>query len=438
MRRANRKNTKVFTLHICCILMVCLACSAVNIFASRYYRLLEKERKIFLGFRGIDSLAAVEYITLETVTERTQYYEAFWFGRSEHERQEFEKRIEYAHRVFGKHAPLSDDRIPIYVKHGEPSIREEISPKKKIAVKIKESVKPAEIWTYYADGLIFDFIRIARAYKLIAESEFGERVNVPFLQEVVQDTNFTIQSMLPLEFNVTTARYRQKKNLTRLEVYLTVEIDDTTGSELLRSIKVFNTNDSLVQFQSDLLKPTGKKGGLFFDQVNFWLDPELYRLEIQLTDLKNKQCSTDTIQVSLIDYQDDGKEISDLIVAKLIDDIFTHYKFEKPVGRVIPLIDRKFSVHTPFYLYAEAYNLHTKNGEHTIRITYEVYNKEKMRQEVVDAVIENETEVGEIAYLATEYHPMDLDPGVYMIVLRVEDLFGGKERTAVCEFELVE
>ena len=94
-------------------------------------------------------------------------------------------------------------------------------------------------------------------------------------------------------------------------------------------------------------------------------------------------------------------------------------------------------VYRPFYFYAEAYNLETRNGMFRVRTTYEVYNKERMRQEIVDVMIKDWIEPGNVAYLGTEYHPMDLAPGNYIIVLRVKDLVSGKERSAVAEFHLV-
>jgi hypothetical protein len=97
----------------------------------------------------------------------------------------------------------------------------------------------------------------------------------------------------------------------------------------------------------------------------------------------------------------------------------------------------KRQVHRPFYFYSEAYNLDTKDGLHRVRTTYEVYNKEKMRQEVVDVMIKDWIEPGNIAYFGAEYHPMDLVPGNYIIVLKVKDLISGKERSAVTEVRLV-
>ena len=412
-------------------------CAVANIFATRYYRLLEKERKIFLGLQGIDSLAATEYLNLESPTERSEYYENFWQDKKEEEHQEFEERIEYAFRKFGRYAPLSDDRIPIYVKYGPPSKREEIIPQKMIVIKTKEAVKPAEIWTYRKHGIIFDFIRIARAYELIAQSEFGERVIIPYLKEVASDTCFEIEPTALLRFNIATGRFRQKKNLTRLEVYITLEIEDTTDLFISRIIQIFDKDDSLIKEKKNILIPQEGEQGIFFDEVNFWLKPEEYRLEIELADNKNMKVGKKTLLVSLIDYYNDAKEISDLIPVKLIDKSFTHEKFDKLVGRVISLTQTVLPVYKPFYFYAEVYNLETKNSMHRLRTTYEVYNKEKMRREIVDVMIKDHVEIGDVAYLAAEYHPMDLDPGHYIIVLKADDLLSGKERTAVTEFELI-
>lgn len=419
-----------------CILFVCF-CGVVNVFAARYYQLLEHERKIYLGLKGIDTLAAEEYIDLSSATERAEYFELFWQDKKEGEREQFEERIAYAFRTFGRYAPLSDDRIPIYVKHGPPSRREEITPEKKIAVQRREQVKPAEIWTYKKDGLKFDFVRFTRAYDLIARSEFGERVDVPFFAEIEGDTVIDVRADAPLlDFKVGIGRFRQRRNLTRLEIYITFDIEDTTGLRLFRTVRVWDMNDSLVGEQNDMLRPQGKASGTFFDEVNFWLKPDQYRCEIELVDPANEKIGTRETVISLVDYQDDAKEISDLVPAKLIDDAFTHEKFHKPVGRVIPLTGAVVSVFQPFYFYAEVYNLETKNGLHQLSTTYEVTNKEKMRREVVDVMIRDYVEPGDIAFLAAEYHPMDLAPGYYIITMRVKDILSGKERTAISEFEL--
>lgn len=431
-------NRRTFKLLLFFAIIVLTLCRVTNILASRYYRLLEKEQKIFLGLRGLDSLAAIEYLNLESATERARYYENFWSSKPQSARREFEKRIDYAYRKFGKYAPLSDDRIPIYVKYGAPTVREEITPQKKIAFKIKESVKPAEIWTYDNYGRMFDFVRFVRAYKLIAVSEFGEGLKIPYLEEIGIDTTLPKKSFGKMDFDVTIGRFRQRRNLTRLEIYITVMLEDTTSLIFWRQIKVLDLNDSLIQSKSDFLKPRQAEQGTFFDETNLWLSPDKYRLEITITNLRDGCSKTKVETVNLIDYQDDAKEISDLIYAMVIDDAFTHQKFEKPVGRVIPLTNSIFPIHRPFYLYTEVYNLKTEGGEHHIKTIYEIYNKQKMRKEIVDIMSEDHIGPSSVAYLAAKYHPMDLKPGSYLIVLRVKDMLSGKERNAVNEFQLLE
>jgi hypothetical protein len=413
-----------------------IGCGVINIFAARYYRLLEHERKIFLGLRGIDSLAAETYVNLESPTERSKFYEKLWVDKPEEEKERFEERVEYAFNTFGRYAPLSDDRIPVYVKYGEPSKREQIIPQKKVAVKIKEVVKPAEIWTYKKEGLIFDFVRFTRAYILIAHTKIGDSVMIPHLADVDIDTVMSVDAASLLDFTINFGRFRQKKNLTRLEIYLTVELDDTTDVLLKRKVEVYNESDSLMQTKNDVLQPENGADGIFHDEVDFWLPPAEYRCEIEIIDGKHGKIGKKTIWANLLDYQDDAKEISDLIPAILIDQAFTHQKFNKPVGRVIPLTQASVPMYKPFYFYAEVYNLETKNGMHQLKMTYEVYNKEKMRREIVDVMIKDQIEAGNVAYLGAQYHPMDLQPGNYLIVLKTQDLLSNKERTAVGEFEL--
>ncbi len=413
-----------------------VSCPVVSIFASRYYRLLEPERKIFLGFKGIDSLAAVEYINLESPTDRARYYDDFWDGRSAAEKQEFEERIEYAYRQYGRSAPLSDERIQIYVKHGPPSKREEIIPQKKIALRATEAVNPAEVWRYNKEGLIFDFVRIARAYKLFARSEFGDRVNIPFLSELDRDTAIVDEPAGVLPVSIATGKFRQKKNLTRLEIYGMVELSDTAGVLVRRDVLAYDPRDSLVYDKKNFLIPQNAESGQFYDEVNLWLVPNEYRIEVTYFNHKSRYIAKKVLHENLIEYQDDAKEISDLIPAKLIDRSFTHEKFNKAVGRVIPSLRSTFPVHQPFYFYAEAYNLKTENGCHQLHTAYEVYNIEKMRQEIVDVMVKTYVDQGDVAYIGVEYHPMDLEPGRYMILLRARDLIGNKERSVVAEFEL--
>lgn len=411
-------------------------CCAVNIFAARYYRLLEYERVWYLGLRGIDTAAAGTYLNLESTQGRTKFYDDYWNGKDE-ARALFEERSTYAFRQFGGTAPLSDDRIPVYVRYGE-ARKEIITQEKKIGVQSSIRVRPAEIWTYRKEGLIFDFVRMARAYDLISQFEFGDRVIIPHLKEATSDTSIDVQFDESLNFVMSHGRFRQQKNLTRLEIYLGVDLDDTTGLALFRDIKVFNRWDSIVNQTSRILVPEGGEKGTFVDEINLWLKPEEYRVELELIDIKNKRSGKKELSVNLIEYLDDVKEISDLIPVRLIDKSFTHEKFEKPVGRVIPLLETDLPVHRPFYFYSEAYNLETKEGLYRVRTTYEVYNKEKMRQEVVDVMIKDWIEPGNIAYFGAEYHPMDLVPGNYIIVLRVKDLISGKERSAVTEVRLTE
>jgi hypothetical protein len=424
---------KIWLFFVFLIVVMYVGC-AVNIFAARYYRLLEYERIWYLGLRGIDTTAAATYLNLESTQERSVFYDDYWDSR-DNEREQFEERSKYAFRQFGGNAPLSDDRIPVYVQYGE-ARKEIITQDKKIGVQSSIRVRPAEIWTYQKEGLIFDFVRMARAYVLISRAEFGDGVIIPHLREVSSDTVVDLEYESPLDFSMSHGRFRQQKNLTRLELYLGVVINDTAGCSFYREIKVLNQHDSMVSHTRHLLVPDGAASGRFVDEVNLWLKPEQYRVEIKLVDLKNQRTGKKELSVDLIEYQDDVKEISDLIPVRLIDKSFTHEKFDKPVGRVIPLLETDLPVHKPFYFYSEAYNLETKDGLYRVRTTYEVYNKEKMRQEVVDVMIKDWIEAGNIAYFGAEYHPMDLVAGNYIIVLKVKDLISGKERSAVTEVRL--
>lgn len=409
---------------------------ALNILASRYYRLLEKERKLYLGLRAIDSISAEKYLNLPSPTERKYFYEEYWQGREE-EREEFEKRCEYAYKEFARYAPLSDERVLLYVKHGNPTRRYIITPEKKVGMASREYVRPAEIWTYKEEGIEFDLIRLGRAYQVIARTQFGDKVEIPFLKD---DTGSVVieQTLSPekLKFTVSVGRFRQKKNLVRLEIYSLVTIETQDDCQIYRTIRIYDEKDNLVEERSNLLKPAGVKELNYYDESNFWLTPGEYFVKMEYINLKNSKSGKTEFAVNLLDYKDDAKKISDLVFARLIDGSLTDEKFYKPVGRVIPMVISKQPVAMPFYLYHEVYNLTTKDGMHFLKIDYEIYNKDQLHKEIVDILSQSESSEGDVAYIASKYHPMDLPPGRYIVVARNKDLFSGEEFSTVGEFEL--
>ena len=413
-----------------------ISCTTVNIVASRYYRLLEKERKLFLGLRAIDSSAAFAYLNLDSPSERKFFYERYWAGKDE-ERKNFEDRTEYAYKEFARYAPLDDERLSIYVKYGNPTRKYVITPEKKVGIVSKEYVRPAEIWTYRKQGIDFDFLKIGRAYKIIAISQFGDSVIIPFLEEdTVAFVTVDTTSSGNLNFNLNFARFRQKKNLTRLEIYTLIRIHNVSNIKLMRRVRVYDASESLVVDKKSSLTPSSVQETEFYDEVNLWLSPQKYLVIVEYFVPEGQSYGKKQFWVDLLDYKDDAKKISDLVFARLIDESFTDEKFEKPPGRVVPLVSSKLPESTPFYFYHEAYNLGTKDGMHLLKVDYEIYNKEKMRKEIVDILSQTETSEGDVAYISSKYHPMDLPPGEYIVVARNTDLIIGEEFTTVEEFVL--
>ncbi len=425
------KNHKLLML----LALVVVVCTK-NVFTVGYYRLLEKERKLYVALKGIDSVAATKYVNLPSPTERRYFYDQYWQGK-EQEKVIFEERADYAFREFGKYAPLTDERIPVYVRYGNPSRRYTIAPERKVGIISKEYVRPAEIWTYTDEGIEFDFVRLTRAYQLVNTSHFGDKVIMPYLKDDTLGTQEqNIAKSEGLNFNAAFGRFRQKKNLVRLEIYADVSIDDTVDCGILRSIQIRDKSDSLVLEKKNMLIPVNSDKGIFYDEINVWQPPQKFFVTLEYHNLKNGKSATKKFSVDLLDYKDDAKKISDLVFAKLIDDAMVDEKFSKPTGRVIPLVNPSLPVSVPFYIYHEVYNLTTKEGQHLLKIDYEVYNKERMRKEIVDIMTQTESNNSDVAYIAAKYHPMDLPAGQYIIVVRDTDLLSGEQFTAVGEFTL--
>lgn len=433
------KNNSLFFLLMGFLFAAC-GLKYVGTVGPRYYRLSESEKKIFLGMRGVDSSAAYRYLDLKNSADRVLLYDSIWSGREE-ERRKFEERIDFAFREYGRYEPLLDDRIPIYAQNGIPTDRAIYTPQKLQISAAREAVKPAEIWTYKLTGLEFDFVKIGRAFHLIARTEFGERVQIPFLAE--ESTAVDLEAHLVLGdrvFNLSCGRFRQEKDLTRLELYADLNLPDTSGVSFRRGVRIYESmTERQVEGSYRLLRPQGGVKGLFHDEVNIWLKPGIYRIVYELFDeQKNGPASSGRkeLTVDLLEYAEGAKEISDLIPARLIDRGFTDERFRKPAGRLIPLIGQVMPVNQPFYFYHEVYNLGMKDSLHQLRTSYEVYNKDKMKKEIIDIMIQDDVGKGDVAYLAMKYHPMDLPPGHYIIIARDTDMLTGKERSTLYEFEL--
>jgi len=436
--RAVGKNRTGFLLMV--FLFAACGLKYVGTIGPRYYRLSESEKKIFLGMRGVDSSAAYRYLDLKNSADRALLYDSIWSDRDE-ERNKFEDRIDFAYREFGRYEPLLDDRIPVYAQYGMPAERTSYTPQKLQISAARETVKPAEIWTYKKEGREFDFVKTGRAFRLIARSEFGERVQIPFLVEDSAAVDIGPHQVVGnLVFNLAYGRFRQEMNLTRLELYADLNLSDTTGVSYLRGVQIYESmTERQVEDSYRLLRPKGGEKGLFHDEVNIWLKPGIYRIVYEIFDQQQYGLASSgrkEFSVDLLEYAEGAKEISDLVPARLIDRGFTDERFRKPAGRLIPYAGRVMPVSQPFYFYHEVYNLGMRDSLHQLRTSYEVYNKDKMKKEIIDIMIQDEVGKGDVAYLAMKYHPMDLPPGHYIIIARDTDMLSGKERSTIFEFEL--
>ncbi|MEO0128580.1 MAG: hypothetical protein ABIL44_12645 [candidate division WOR-3 bacterium] len=434
-----KRNKAVLVNSLISLVFIILSCGT-NIIGAKFYHLLEKERILYLGLLAIDSLAAYDYLNLPSPTERKYFYDRYWQGKDD-ERQEIEKRTQHAFKEFGRYAPLEDMRIPIYVKYGAPTRRYMITPEKKIGITTKEFVRPGEIWTYKEKGVEFDFVKIDRAYKIIARTTFGDSVIIPFLKEekdssiVLPDKNHFKDK---LKCAIAVGRFRQAKNLVRLEIYAKVFIKAAQGCTLVRRVTICDLDGNTVKEKIDRLSPSDTLNETFYyDEINFWLAPATYNVLVEYYDLKTNEKFKKENSVVLVDYKEDAKKVSDLIFACLIDDGYTDEKFYKSPGRVIPMLETSVFCGQPFYLYHELYNLKVdENNMHFLKTVYEIYNKEKMRKEIVDILVHSETGEGDVAYLSAKYHPMDLPSGEYMCLVRTTDMLSKEEYTAVGEFIL--
>lgn len=429
-------------------LILVTACASLFFAACRtsfempplFWILTEPEKQYYFGMLSIDSAAARRYLNLEYPAERTQMLEVYWRGR-EAEWMEFRSRVGYAEKTFGKHGIVNDDRARLYIRYGPPSERTVVeSKRKRISLTAILEARPVEVWIYRNSSREFDLVKSAGGnFKVVAASRTGDSVAVAWL-EAVPDSMARGRQSTPVitAFDVSIGRFRQKKGLTRLEIYIGVDLPDTSGVVLDRDVKIVDQSGQVVDRDTAVVLPRGAPAGYFVDEVNFLVQPRRYKIEVAIRARPDGERMVKNFEVDLLEYAQDLKLVSDLVQASIIDDGFTADKFVKPAKpRLIPCPSRGTPVGRPFYFYHEVYSLAINaEGNHRIKTSYRIFEKTTRQEQIVDYVEKVEEDVSATGYIAAKWRPMNFPAGRYVVVAETHDLIVDRKVQTILEFEL--
>jgi len=423
------------------LVLLIVSCTSAAVVPARFWALSEPEKNIYLGLAALDSTCALKYLGCDTPAERATFLNEKWSSPVE-SIAALQRRVSSAATTFGKYSTVTDDRAKLWVRYGAPTERKIVEARKKrISFTAFRDAQPVEVWTYAGRGEEFDFVRpsIGTGYTVIAASRFGEKASVAWLTATgPADAVAGRTDLRTPAFDVSFGRFRQKKGVTRLEVYSCLELGDTAGVVLKRDIDVLESDGTKVDSISELLVPRGRGYGYFIDQASMLLAPKAYRVVFSLAALPTGVRVTKTLNVEMLEYAEDLKMVSDLVRASLIDPCSISPKFEKPgLGRVIPMVRNTTEAYQPFCLYHEVYNLMLdEKGNHRAKTTYRIFEVTGLEEQTVDFVEYIDENAGAIAYFGVKYHPMDLPPGKYVIVAETVDLVSGRNTSTSCTFEL--
>ncbi len=405
-----------------------------------FWSLTEPEKKYYFGMLSIDSASARQYLNLEYAAERKQMLERYWQGR-EAEWTEFQSRVDYAEKTFGRHGIVNDDRARLHIRYGPPSERTIVeSRRRRISLTAILEARPVEVWIYRNSNREFDLVKSAGGnFKVIAGTRTGDSLAVAWLEAVADSIARRRQCPARIDtFDVAIGRFRQRKGLTRLEVYIGVALPDTSQVCLDREVRVIDQSGEVVASESGPIVPRGAPVGYFVDQVNFLVVPRQYRVEVAVSAGPGGNRLVQSFIVDLLEYAGDLKLVSDLVKASIIDDGFTADKFVKPAKpRLIPCPGRVTPVGQPFYFYHEVYNLAVNaEGNHRIKTGYRIFEKTTRQEQIVDYVEKDEEDVSATGYIAAKWRPMNFPPGRYLVVAETHDLIVDRKVQTILEFEL--
>ncbi|MEO0079795.1 MAG: GWxTD domain-containing protein [candidate division WOR-3 bacterium] len=439
------------------ILLVLCACAQFKTL-SKADRLSSEDRLEYIILTAIAPDAAQEFLTLPTARSRAEFLDWFWSQpqfATTHKQADayrlYHERARQAQNFFGQLDLVNDDRVRTYIRYGPPH-RELFDPKDITSETLRLSVSPAEIWTYQELGRQIDFVKSGTAFKIVGESRFGPRVSAPAWEPV--DLGRPAPRPVPdarsLGLELSLYRLRQQAESVQVELGYGIPL-----REVLRLTQ--SRYQALVYFTIQLLarkggsqktlsfwagtgaEPDSSLSDYVVGRELCWLPIDIYTVTMTAVSADGQAYSRRTAELNLIDYSRRTQPCSDVILYSLVDSTFQSPQFQRPDWqRVIPLPGSALRPGRTFYALYELYNLGTDSaGRHRIEVRYEILERERQQLAVVPLPDRFITGHGTTAVVVERVHTMNLNPGFYLLIGRINDLESGRTAALSVPFQIL-
>lgn len=403
----------------------------------------EQKRYFGLTFIEDDDSLLSSYRSFPYPEQRDSCYKEYWRSNDPEGSllAEHKKRLDKAWNEFGGRMFFNDDRSRIMVRYGEPDKLLKHHPAWRQtsggAYLVGDVLieKSWEIWEYNRLGLYFDLIKSGEYFKTLSVTfsdaeyplSFFKRIDLPAPKPGPIDAEI---KDVPLK-DFYGARFKaEEENKVRWEIYWRIPLKDVgtegfTGFFELHKEGKKALSDTL--FYSIENADNNTKDPYAYGQRTLNLPPGRYSLDFGLQPEGDSIRYRGEIAAELVSYSPGSKEASDVELAVLQDSTYMSEEFRKKgYNRVIPMFGDTIPAGQPYYIYYEIYNLAVNHdGLHNVVVEYQTFrsdNEGRIKECIVNTPPEMYLSTGNTFYRCTKIHPMQLEPGEYIMVISVKDL----------------
>jgi len=421
------------------LLIILLAACGQLRTLSRADRLGPEEKLEYLILRTLDPQAAEQYLGLGTARARQEYLDWFWQDRDPEERRRYHERAERAAELFGRLDLLGDERVPVYIRYG-PARREEYAPLPVENETLRLFVNPAEIWTYDSLGLQFDFVKTGVGFRQVGFTRFGTGWYPPAFEPV--DYGRPAPPPAPdakrLDLQLALYRLSQKQETVQVELHYGLRPAGLKPGDIIQLEFRFDSR-RYGSFVRSGWYGIPADSGMVVGRELFSLPADIYSVRLSAVNRDGSAAGELRSELNLVDYVRRAQPGSDIVLYALVDDVFQSPQFvHHRYRRVVPLVLPEVRSGSTFYALFEIYNLKTDSlNRHRAQVRYELMDLDTRRMAVIPTPYRFITGEGTTGIALERVHTMDLSPGTYLLLARVEDLNSGRQISLTARFRIL-
>lgn len=424
-----------------------------------------------------------EYVTITDTVEATAWLARFW---TKHDptpttdknefREEHERRVNHAIHLFGgptKSGPPWDDRGEVYIRYGQPDerlIRQNGTDDAEtgsaawpdagadpVASPLNHRQAATEVWTYYRwnqtfqfeDEHAFGFFRLVPVtdpeFKRQGTGEFSTtRVRAIDLQPAIYYHEYGKNL---IDYALDVVRFRGDHGNWRLDVNLGYPLfelgrdADSVSVAIRRTLVVRNEDQGEIYGEEGrihrLVGPADSTNRLMIEQKLIELPPGAYTLAVTIDDLCTGKSGTYLKSFRLPKYVvPEVQEISDVELASYVWSIYEPGSpFVKKDHMIVPLPSRIYLPDQPLAFYYEVYNLLLgPDGKTHYQVDYDITDERDKSHHHFSEPGE-QSDPGRQASRVGTIDLAGIPSGEYILSIKVTDLVGHEEKTAVGQFK---